>query len=83
MQGKVLLPLPTNVEAFGLSLRNSLQGRHPFRPQNREVVQGFAPVMNRHGPLLGRLPQREKQQLQRRLFVGESAADFDDLAQNA
>jgi len=39
--------------------------------------------MNRHGPLLGRLPQREKQQLQRRLFVGESAADFDDLAQNA
>jgi hypothetical protein len=22
-------------------LRNSLQGRHPFRPQNREVVQCF------------------------------------------
>lgn len=38
-----------------------------------EVVQGFPPVMNRHRPLLGRLPQREKQQLQRGFFVGESA----------
>jgi len=37
--------------------------------------------MNRHRPLLGRLPQLEKQQLQRGFFVGESAASFDDLAQ--
>jgi len=35
----------------------ALQGRHPFRPQNGEVIQGFPPVMNRHRPLLGRLPQ--------------------------
>jgi retron-type reverse transcriptase len=32
------------------------------------MVQGFPPVMNRHRPLLGRLPQREKQQLRRDFF---------------
>jgi len=32
-------------------------------------------------PLLGRLPQGQKQQLQRRLLVGESAARLDDFAQ--
>ena len=75
--------LGIDLEAAPFSLRNSLQGRHPFRPQNRKVVQGFAPVMNRHGPLLGRLPQRQKQQLHRCLFVGESATDFDDLPKKA
>jgi hypothetical protein len=37
--------------------------------------------MNRHRPLLGRIPQREKQQLQSGFFVGESAAGFDDSIQ--
>ena len=42
------------------SLGNSLKGWHPLRPQNGEVVQGLAPVMNRHGPLFRCLPQRQK-----------------------
>ena len=37
--------------------------------------------MNRRGPFLGCLPKSKEQQLQRRFFVGESAASFDDLAQ--
>jgi hypothetical protein len=37
--------------------------------------------MDGHGPLLGREPERQKQQLQRRFFVGESTARLDDLAQ--
>jgi hypothetical protein len=45
-----------------------------FGPKNREVVQGFTPVMDGHGPFLRRLPQREKQQLQCRLFLGKAAA---------
>jgi hypothetical protein len=45
------------------------------------MVQGFPPMMDRHGPLLRGLPKREKQQLQRRVFVGESTPGFDDLAQ--
>src|SRR5437868_15132946 len=39
--------------------------------------------MNGHGPFLRCLPQSEKQQLQRRLFVGKSATGFDDLAERA
>ena len=38
-------------------------------------------MMNRHGPLLGCLLQRQKQQFHGGFFVGKSATDFDDLAQ--
>jgi hypothetical protein len=34
--------VPTIQKQPPFSLRNSLQGRHPFRPQNRKVGQGFA-----------------------------------------
>ena len=37
--------------------------------------------MHRHGPLFGRLPDRQKQQFQR--CVGKSSPRFDDLAQRA
>ena len=59
-RGLFPLPLPISVEAGALSSGDPLQSGHPLRPQNREVVERFAPVMNRHGPLLGGQPQRQK-----------------------
>jgi hypothetical protein len=56
---------------------------HAVRPENREVIQRFAPVMNGHGLLFRCRPQSEKRQLQRRVFIGKPAAGFDDLAQRA
>jgi Transposase DDE domain len=59
-RGLFPLPLPISVEACALSSGDPLQSGHPLRPQNREVVERFAPVMNRHSPLLGGQPQRQK-----------------------
>src|ERR1017187_2720169 len=56
-RGWFALPLPIFVEASVLSSGDPLQGWHPLRPQNGEVVECFTPVRNRHGPLLGCQPQ--------------------------
>ena len=63
-------------QGFEFRRRNdaAADGRHPVRPENRKVVQRFAPVMNRHSPLFRRLAQGQEQQLQRGFSVGEATA---------
>ena len=43
-RGRGPLPLPISVEACALSSGDPLQSGHPLRPQNREVVERFAPA---------------------------------------
>jgi len=61
--------------------RDSLRPRHALRPEDGEVALRVSPVIYQHRPLLGSLPERQEQQLQRRFFVGKRTAGFDDPAQ--
>ena len=49
--------------------------------QNRKALQGRLPVLYRHGPLLGNMLQRQKQQFHRRIRIRKRPPRLDHLTQ--
>src|SRR6478672_8277028 len=62
-------------------LRSTAVGsRYPFSPHRLEVIQSLPPVLNRL-PFCDHIPQRQVQQLHRRIFTRKRASRLDHFSQ--
>ncbi len=65
--------------SFAKDLRQ-LRFWNPVAEQNCEALQGGFPVLHRHGPLLGNVPQGQVQQFHSGFRAGKRAPRLDHLA---
>jgi hypothetical protein len=54
----------------------AVQLRHSLVEHDGEVIQHFFPMVDRHGPLFGRLTDRHVNDLQGRLLVRGKSSDY-------
>lgn len=56
-----------------------LEGGHPVVKDNRKAIESCSPVLDRHHPFGGNVPECEMKQFERSFVSRKRAAIFDDL----